>query len=464
MKMKKIILIYPRTGFFDNLSGSMPYSLLTIAGALNKDYEFVIIDQRVDNNWKEIIKESVDSNTIAFGISSMTGPQVKFGLEVSKFLKEKYKIPIIWGGIQPTLYPKVTVNHPLIDYIVSGRDPMSFSKLLSEIQDLPYKEKKFDFNKVKFPFDLIKTKKYSPFNIKKWKSTSILTSIGCPYQCSYCINSVINNIKIFQRNSETIFNDIKNLYLRGFDFFYFLDDSLFFNLERLEKLLDLIIKSKIKIKWAAQGVCVSNFLKITDSLKNKIEKSGCHSLEFGIESFNKDILKLINKAQTVKMNFDLIKKAKSWKITKKYNFMAGFPLQNKQQIWNDTKKFLKILDFDKSAYVLLNIYMPYEGTKLFEMAKKYGYKKRKVLESFGKLSLGEIEKRRRWMSRQDQIWLRNLAFLIPFYNSSSKSKISKKEHLLFKLYQPIARLRLKLGFIKPLPEYYLARLISKKAF
>ena len=109
--MSEVILIYPNTGWsVTGLSVELPLSVLSVASTLVQDYDVKIIDQRTDSDWKDTLKDAMRSDTICVGISSMTGPQVRAGLEVSRFIKETAgkDVPVVWGGVQPTLIPSKT--------------------------------------------------------------------------------------------------------------------------------------------------------------------------------------------------------------------------------------------------------------------------------------------------------------------------------------------------------------------
>ena len=64
-----------------------PFSSLVLGTNIKKaGFNAVIIDQRTNRNWKDLlIKESKDA--VCVGISSMTGYQIKGGLEASKLIK-----------------------------------------------------------------------------------------------------------------------------------------------------------------------------------------------------------------------------------------------------------------------------------------------------------------------------------------------------------------------------------------
>ena len=57
----------------------------------------------------------------------MTGPQILRALDACARVRATYPdVPIVWGGIHPTLLPEQTLEHPLVDIIVSGEGEATF--------------------------------------------------------------------------------------------------------------------------------------------------------------------------------------------------------------------------------------------------------------------------------------------------------------------------------------------------
>jgi len=119
--MAEIVLIQPYTGTWDEMSVRPPESLLAVAATpYVKGYDIKIIDQRLSKNFERELDQAMGPETVLVGITAITGPQIKYALKVTRFVKEKYKIPVCWGGVHATLVPEQTAEHPLIDYVIVG--------------------------------------------------------------------------------------------------------------------------------------------------------------------------------------------------------------------------------------------------------------------------------------------------------------------------------------------------------
>ena len=120
---KRVVLVYPRIikGWQAQPRVAIPMSLLCIATpVMDGGYDVKIIDQRVEPRWRSVLKEELRKDPICVGVSSMTGPQLRHALEISKIAKEYGNAPVIWGGIHPSLLPEQTLRNDNIDIVVQG--------------------------------------------------------------------------------------------------------------------------------------------------------------------------------------------------------------------------------------------------------------------------------------------------------------------------------------------------------
>ena len=126
----KILLVYPKVGSeAKGMSLHLPLSVLHIASYL-KDFSVAIFDQRVDpiENFYKLLEQK----PLCVGISTMTGIQIKYALEIAEKVKEK-EIPTIFGGVHPTIFPEQTSEDRRVDYVVVGDGELSFKNLVETL-------------------------------------------------------------------------------------------------------------------------------------------------------------------------------------------------------------------------------------------------------------------------------------------------------------------------------------------
>lgn len=111
---------------------TLPMGLIMVAVNIYQKYRVIILDQIVEKNWRKRLNDLLDQNPVCVGITAMTGRQIKEGLRVSDIVKQK-GVPVVWGGIHPSLMPEQTLKHPLVDYVIAGEGEDAFLELLDAI-------------------------------------------------------------------------------------------------------------------------------------------------------------------------------------------------------------------------------------------------------------------------------------------------------------------------------------------
>ena len=134
--MAELVMVYPRTGYdIKNVSVDMPLASLSVASMVSEERETKIIDMRIDADWEKHLKQELQKEPVAVGISSMTGTQIKFGLDACRVVKDSNAhIPVVWGGIHATLLPQQTLQNELIDVVAIGEGEIVIAPLLNALE------------------------------------------------------------------------------------------------------------------------------------------------------------------------------------------------------------------------------------------------------------------------------------------------------------------------------------------
>ena len=98
--MPEVVLVQPKVGDWDMVRShpSLPLSLLSAASLVNQEYNVVLIDMRRGDDWKRRLKAELDKNPLCVGTTSLTGRQIRYALQISRFIKENSNAPVVWGG------------------------------------------------------------------------------------------------------------------------------------------------------------------------------------------------------------------------------------------------------------------------------------------------------------------------------------------------------------------------------
>jgi len=272
---------------------------------------------------------------------------------------------------------------------------------------------------------------------KSMKSMPMITSRGCPYQCTYCFRNF--GRETHQRSIENVIKEIKTLQSRyGINYISFVDELFNITDEYIENFCDRLFIEKIKIKWDCRGRVNLVNLKLLEKMK----KAGCVYMGFGVESANDGILKNMKKHQTLSQISKAIRATKKSGIKISCSFMLGMTGETKESI-KETVDFIKTNNLHKNYGFFYTT--PFPGTDLYKEALKKGLiqDEEKYLESLGEttikpyINLTEMsdkeltdsrelinrEIRKNYMNK-NPFWL--LENIIAFYSKNGLAKTLKR--------------------------------------
>ncbi|MBT7051848.1 MAG: radical SAM protein [Desulfobacula sp.] len=245
------------------------------------------------------------------GISSLFTPYENAALKTAKTIKKFYPhCKIVLGGHHPTFFPEKVLTCPEVDFVLRGEGEKSMALLcdalkkgtdLKQIPGIAFKEKNSfyisdptwikDFNRLSLPAsDLIN---YNFYQRKNKSSIMVVSSRGCPMQCSYCSVSASSSHGPFrQRKIKDIIMEIKRqAEIHNIGFIDFEDENLCLNKQWFLKLF-----LKIKKLFADKNVELRamNGLyppAIDEEIVSLMKASGFKTLNLSLGSTSKNQLK-----------------------------------------------------------------------------------------------------------------------------------------------------------------------------
>lgn len=463
VKAKKILLVRVNS---DIETAPVPIGLMYIASYFKereKDAEIKILDGRnKDISRESLIDFILDYNPDFLGITSMHAEKEEVRAIVKSIRRKLAKTVIVIGGPYASSDYHEAAKDENIDFVVVGEGEETFFELVQsfnkvhknfdKIKGLVYCENgevKFngyrdfleDLNAIPFPaWDLINLNDYffgkkkaleNPLQIYK-KALPILSSRGCPYQCTYCHN--IFGKKFRARSPENILQEIEFLINNfGIKEIEFLDDAFNIDKIRAEKIFNQIIERKLKIK-----ICFSNGIRldrIDDRLLNLMKNAGVYRVNYGIESASERIQGIIRK----NLNIGIVKNIISQTVKKGILcggfFMIGFPTETEDEVMH-TIRFAISSNLHTAAFGTVT---PFPGTEMFHreiLDKKISNDKdfcdaQKISVNLSKVSNKRLEELRYYAYRR--FYFDPIRALRIFFGAPSKAPVFKNFLEVFKV-------------------------------
>jgi radical SAM superfamily enzyme YgiQ (UPF0313 family) len=358
---------------------SIPYGIGHLMGVLrSKNIHFSFIDQQIYPNIFAKLSQLIGSHPkpYVFAISTLTEAlsQARY---ISDRLKELHPdCIVIMGGIHPSAMPIETLRSiKSCDYVFVGEAETEildiYRKLKSgegierqngivyrvgdEIFSNPPAEIVKDLNDLHdFPYDLF-------LSHKQYNHGHIISSRGCPYNCSFCCVKVVGKRKYRYKSAEKTVLELEylatELKQKHISFF---DDNFLANTKRIEDLCIKISKSN-----KLNGVTYSFQARSRDmneSILRLMYKTGFRAVFFGIETVSEKLLKQIGKDESPAEIANAIKISQEIGFKVMANFLFCLPNETK----NDRAACVDFALNNKIDLVKFNNVVPYPGTQMFD--------------------------------------------------------------------------------------------------
>jgi radical SAM superfamily enzyme YgiQ (UPF0313 family) len=364
-----------------------PLGISYLAAVLeNAGHTVEIIDLGVEHFDITQLATRTDLSIIGFSCNT---PNVGIALRLARKIKggPLPEIPIIFGGVHPTIMPDEVMKNDCVDIVVRGEaeniivslvESLEDGKSLDEIPGISYRTSRGlikhnkldapiqDLDSIPFPArHLLKSDAYKVSIAKSNPCTAMITSRGCPYNCIYCFTGRFFR-KCRFRSVPNVLSEIKEIVekykIHDIEFY---DDTFTLNRKRAIEICQGIKKEKFDITWR----CRSRVDHVDRELLEEMKKAGCYAISYGIESANQKMLDTMQKGITVDQQRTAIEITKKAKIEVLAYFIFGTPGETERSI-KDSINFMKETDPD---YVSIAIMTPFPGTHLFEMANEKGW-------------------------------------------------------------------------------------------
>lgn len=356
MSGKKVLLLYPPISKMERYSSAIgsaggqqiPLGVLYLASSLlEAGYEVEVIDAEVEQlSADDVLRRVRGYGPDYIGISSTTVAFHRACEAAELFKKDGVEAPVILGGPHASADVRGAMSQAAFDYAVVGEgeetivellDSLAEGRPLEQVTGIAFRDERGglvmnpprdyigDIDSIPFPaYDLIgDMSSYvpPPSNYRTLPVINMITSRGCPSNCTFCDRSVFGQ-KYRQRSAESTVAEIKYLRERhGVREIAFVDDCFMLSKKRIHEIFDLLESEGIQVSWT----CMSRVGNIDYEFLKYIKSKGCWHISFGIESGDPGILETIRKNISLEKVEQVISWCSELGIRTKGFFILGHP-------------------------------------------------------------------------------------------------------------------------------------------
>jgi anaerobic magnesium-protoporphyrin IX monomethyl ester cyclase len=365
-----------------------------------------------DHILNEVVSLCKDADLI--GMTLMTN-FFDGAVQVTERIKRELTVPVIWGGVHPTIRPEESLQHAdlvcvgdgeealleLANRMAAGQDYFATRNiwlkkdggiiknpvrpLTTNLDAYPVPDYSMEDHHVLLdgrvqPLTEELTKRFLERGTVSHYLHRIgyqtMTGRGCPHKCTYCINDAIKNIYgsegyLRWRSTDHVMEELiwVRQHMPYVGFIWISDDAFFArNTKALEEFCR-VYKEKIGLPFS----CLASPLTVNEEKMKLLVDAGLIYVQMGIQTGSSKIQELFNRKtmsnEKVMQAVRIINKYKDKMFPPSYDFILDVPYETEQDVIESLKliaQFPKPFQLQPFALVL------YPGTKLHEMAKRDG--------------------------------------------------------------------------------------------
>lgn len=321
------------------------------------------------------------------GIGCMSSDYAQ-AVEVADEIKRITEIPIVLGGVHPTVEPVSTLSNASVDYVVVGEGEHTFADLMdyllsskdtsqiSQIRGVAYKkhgncivnpmrEPVKDISSLPFPaYDLLPMGLYAQHAKRDtgFKSLDMVVSRGCPFGCSFCAVSIIQGRRARLVDVKSLVREIKRLlHTYGVEGVWFKDSNFTINRTWVTEFCNEVRSLRLDLPW----VCNSRVDLVDAEVLETMKRAGLTKIWLGVESGSRRTLKTLSKDISLRQIKTAFQLCRQFGIQAGAFFMIGIPGERIEDI-RATVALAEQLQADQYRW---HIYAPLPGSKLYDVHK-----------------------------------------------------------------------------------------------
>jgi anaerobic magnesium-protoporphyrin IX monomethyl ester cyclase len=321
----------------------------------------------LDANAEELTLTKIQQRIKSFSPDALIVESIPHTFEGDKRIAELTKqidknIYTIYYGWQPSARPIDVLKNDNIDFAVRGEPEKTLEELtnslaqgkkISTVKGLSFKENGTikhnearpllkNIDELPLPArDLFPMEKY--FAIPLGQITTVVAARGCPYPCIYCSTHLIDGCTLRARKPTLVAQELEEIVnqFKIRTIFFYADNFTLWGDKKITEFCRELLSRKLHIRWLTNSRIDT---LPSDNTLRFMEKAGCFTIQFGVESGCLKMVETMKKARNkieceryVEKIRPSIERTKKAGILTKANMLVGFEGENQDTIQESVK-------------------------------------------------------------------------------------------------------------------------------
>jgi len=380
----KILLIQPppRTIEYETIVVP-PLGLAYLAAVLRRDgHDVGILDAfALQLDWDAFARRVAEAKAELVGVTGMT-PVVDNSLRALEIARPHCRYLFFGGAHVSAFKQKVFEQAPELDFamygeceiafantvktLANGGDPSGLPGVITrdKLNDAP--DLIPDLDTLPFPArDLLPNDRYRHALGRGGRVTTMFTSRGCPYGCTFCDKSTFTS-KWRARSAENILAEIDEIVGKyGVRSIIIYDDLFPVDKKRVKEFCEGVIKRNLKIDWKCEG----RVNIVDEEMLALMKRAGCSMIAYGVESANQHGLDYLNKGTNPDMARAAFAATRKAGIRTMGYFILGIPVET----YADAQRTIDFALELKADYAQFSVLSPFPNTPMYDDAIAKGW-------------------------------------------------------------------------------------------
>lgn len=291
---------------------------------------------------------------------------------------------LVAGGVHATTLPEEVLRSGAFDLVVVGEGERTVVDVCSRIppRDIPgvafLEDGTFTATQARpmiENLDDLPLPAWQLFDLSRYRAPHIAsrrnpvgymeTNRGCNHNCFYCSQNIFWH-KIRAKSPRRVVDEMFRMLDFGFRDIHIKDNNFTADIGRAKTICRMLVEEGFDAPWALPtGVNVHD---VDEEFFTLARKAGCYQVAFGIESGDEDILKGVNKPQSLEKMRKAVVMADRAGLETLGNFMLGLPGETEETMKKTTSFALSL----PLTYAKASMTLPFPSSPLYRIIKEDG--------------------------------------------------------------------------------------------